>query len=670
VQDVTVKTEDQNVHTLRFRQVHLDFHTSEKIPGVGSEFNANEFVETLKRAHVNSVTLFSRCHHGWIYHETRFPNKHPHLTCDLLALQIEACHRHDIRCPIYITVGWDEYMARQHPEWLEVDANGKRSGPPPLQPGWHKLCFASPYIDYVIEQTDEVLQRFGDEVDGIFFDIIFQVDVFSVWALQEFERQGWDPANPKAQQAMRDLLVNRTKERLASAVRIRNKRCTIFFNAGHINPAIRPSLHTYTHLELESLPSGGWGYAHFPITMRYARTLGLDCLGMTGKFAVSWGHFNSYKPRAALEYECFQMLALGAKCSIGDQLHPSGKLDHATYDLIGSVYAQVEQREEWCVDAQPIVEVGVFNVEAIQPQHVRIPPANLGAYRILQEGRHQFDFIDGESDWSRYRVVILPDEVVLDDALARKVQAYLQGGGALLCTGRSGLREDGSGFALPGMPGIYAGELPFSPDFVRPLGALAQHIPDALYVMYLRGHKVLPAEGAEVLAEVWEPYFNRTYQHFCSHAHTPPARRSDLPAALRKGNIVYFAHPVFSTFAQYGMTFYKQMVLNALRLLLPDPLVMTDAPSTLQVTWNRQPAHRRSVVHLLHYIPERRTLAADYLEDVLPLYNVSLRLRSASPKRVYLAPQREEIPFQMDGDYLCLTVPEVRGHQMVVLEEG
>ncbi|GBC97210.1 hypothetical protein HRbin16_03031 [bacterium HR16] len=655
---------------LRFRQVHLDFHTSEKIPGVGSEFNAEEFVHTLKRAHVNSVTLFSRCHHGWIYHETRFPNRHPHLTCDLLALQIEACRKHDIRCPIYITVGWDEYMARAHPEWLEVDAQGKRSGPPPLQPGWHKLCFASPYIDYVVEQTDEVLQRFGDEVDGIFFDIIFQNEVFSVWALEEFERQGWDPADPKAQQAMRDLLVNRTKERLTSAVRARNKQCTIFFNAGHINPSIRPSLHTYTHLELESLPSGGWGYAHFPITMRYARTLGLDCLGMTGKFAVSWGHFNSYKPRAALEYECFQMLALGAKCSIGDQLHPSGRLDPATYDLIGSVYAQVEEREEWCAGAEPVTEVGVFNAEVLQPQHVRIPPANLGAYRILQEGRHQFDFIDGESDWSRYRVVILPDEVVLNDTLVQKVQAYLDAGGALLCTGRSGLHEDGSGFALNRFPAVYKGELPYSPDFVRVLGALAEGIADTQYVMYLRGQKVSPAEGAEVLAEIWEPYFNRTYRHFCSHAHTPVARRSELPAALRKGRVVYLAHPVFSTFAQYGMPFYKQLVLNALNLLLPNPLVVADAPSTLQVTWNRQSAHRRSVVHLLHYVPERRTLAADYLEDVIPLYNIPLRLRTSTPKRVYLAPQREEIPFQTDGEYLCITVPEVRGHQMVVLEEG
>ncbi len=658
------------MHTLRFRQVHLDFHTSEKIPGIGSEFNPEEFAETLKRAHVNSVTLFSRCHHGMIYHETRFPAKHPHLTCDLLALQIEACHKHDIRCPIYITVGWDEYMAKHHPEWLEVDASGKRVGPPPLQPGWHKHCFASPYIDYVVEQTDEVLERFDDEVDGIFFDIIFQNEVFSVWALEEFEKQGWDPADPKAQNAMRELLVNRTKERLSCTVRQRNKHCTIFFNSGHVNPRIRPSLHTYTHLELESLPSGGWGYAHFPITMRYARTLGLDCLGMTGKFAVSWGHFNSYKPQAALEYECLQMLALGAKCSVGDQLHPTGKLDPATYDLIGRVYAMVEEREEWCADAEPITEVGVFNVEALQPQHMRIPPANLGAYRILQEGRHQFDFIDGETDWSRYRVVVLPDEVVMDDTLADKVQSYLDAGGALLCTGSSGLGTDGSGFALRTMPGKYMGDLPFSPDFVRPLGALAEGIADAQYVMYQRGVQVVPGDGAEVLAEVWEPYFERTYQHFCSHAHTPPARPSEHPAVLKLGRVVYFAHPVFSTFAQVGMLFYKQAVLNALKLLLPNPLVQTDAPSSLQVTWNRQPAQSRSVVYLLHYIPEKRVLGADYLEDVIPLYHVELRLRTKPPKRAYLAPQRTDLPFEVQGEYVRLTVPEVRGHQMMVLEEG
>ena len=43
-----------------FRQVHLDFHTSEQIPGVGSEFDPARFVETLRRAAVNSITVSMR----------------------------------------------------------------------------------------------------------------------------------------------------------------------------------------------------------------------------------------------------------------------------------------------------------------------------------------------------------------------------------------------------------------------------------------------------------------------------------------------------------------------------------------------------------------------------------------------------------------------------------
>ena len=421
------------MHRLRFRQVHLDFHTSEQIPGIGSEFDTDEWIDTLKRAHVNSITVFSRCHHGMIYHDTRFPARHPHLTCNLLAKQIEACHSNDIRCPIYISVGLDEFMARANPEWIEVDENGHRSAPSPLQAGWSKHCFASPIVDYVIEQTEEVLDLFGDEVDGLFFDIIGQGGVHSQWCMAEYKRLGMDPVDPKCQRTLRKMLIHRYKERMTAAIRAKNPHCTIFHNSGHIYPDWRPILHTYSHLELESLPSGGWGYAHFPINMRYARRLGLDCLGMTGKFAGSWGHFNSYKPQAALDYECLNMLALGAKCSVGDQLPPSGKLDPATYNLIGATYAQVEAREPWCIDADPLVDVAVFNVEATGRAEGRVDPAALGACRMLLEGRHQFDFVDWESDWSRYAVVILPDKVVVDGVAAAKIDTYRRpSGGSLL----------------------------------------------------------------------------------------------------------------------------------------------------------------------------------------------------------------------------------------------
>jgi hypothetical protein len=164
-----------NMGKLRFRQVHLDFHTSEKIVEVGNAFDPQEFAYTLKEAGVDSITCFARCHHGMIYYDTKFPARHPGLKRDLLREQIGACHAVGIRVPIYITVGWDEYMAKRHPEWLERMPDGRPYGAGPLEAGWKHLCFNTPYIDYVEEQTIEVLEKFGDEVDGLFFDIIIHL---------------------------------------------------------------------------------------------------------------------------------------------------------------------------------------------------------------------------------------------------------------------------------------------------------------------------------------------------------------------------------------------------------------------------------------------------------------------------------------------------------------
>jgi hypothetical protein len=54
-----------------YRQVHLDFHTSEKIEGIGSRFSVENFENALKIGHVNSITLFAKCHHGWMYYPSK-----------------------------------------------------------------------------------------------------------------------------------------------------------------------------------------------------------------------------------------------------------------------------------------------------------------------------------------------------------------------------------------------------------------------------------------------------------------------------------------------------------------------------------------------------------------------------------------------------------------------
>src|SRR5690242_8188316 len=130
-----------------FRQVHLDFHTSPDIPDVGADWDAGHFVDTLRAARVNSITLFAKCHHGMNYYPSQIGPVHPALKFDLLGEQIAACHAAGIRCPIYISVVWDVSAAARHPEWRQVGADGQLIGRTPLENGrgWPWLCVNNAY---------------------------------------------------------------------------------------------------------------------------------------------------------------------------------------------------------------------------------------------------------------------------------------------------------------------------------------------------------------------------------------------------------------------------------------------------------------------------------------------------------------------------------------------
>lgn len=653
---------------LRFRQVHLDFHTSELIPGIGSAFDADEFADTLKAAHVDSITCFSRCHHGMIYHDTaKFPERrHPNLTCNLLREQIDACHARDIRVPIYITVQWDMYTCRRHPEWLVVDEEGRIPGTKPFEAGFYRrFCLNTPYLDFLEAQTREVCETMP--VDGIFFDIVAAMPCCCPWCMQGMIEEGLDPSKAESRRDYADKVLFDFQDRFYRLVTSYHPEASVFYNSGHCGPKHRKMIGAFSHLELESLPSGGWGYMHFPLAQRYARGLGLDCLGMTGKFHTSWGDFSSFKNPAALEFECLNMLALGAKCSVGDQLHPTGKIDSDTYALIGPVYKKVEAAEPWCKGAQPLVDLGLLTPEefAGTGAHGGLPAAAIGATRMLQEAKLQFDIIDSQSDFSKYRVLVLPDEIQVSDELSAKLSQYLAAGGAILASYKSGLAPQGDRFNLPELGVSYRGEAGFSPDFLVP-GKLNEGLADTGHVMYMKGIAVEPAAGAEVLSPVIRPYFNRTWEHFCSHRHTPAQGPADYPGIVRQGSCIYLMHPVFTQYDRNAPLWCKRLVVNALKLLLPEPLVTTNAPSTALMTLNAQPEQNRLVLHALHYVPERRGRDFDVIEEVLPIYSLKTSVHvEGRVQSVKLVPQGVPLEFEEAGDRVQFVIPRVDGHQMV-----
>jgi hypothetical protein len=270
-------------------------------------------------------------------------------------------------------------------------------------------------------------------------------------------------------------------------------------------------------------------------------------------------------------------------------------------------------------------------------------------------------------DCSRYRVLVLPDKIRLHEELLTKVRDYLAGGGKVIASHHSGLSPTVDQFVLTELGVRNRGDARYSPDFVAAGAELCRGIPSAQHVMFDRGLEVEAVGEAWSQADVWRPYFNRTYAHFCSHRHSPAESPSGFPAVVATENTVYFAHPIFSSYMRHGVRTYKLLFLNALKRLLPEKLVETNAPTTAHVSLARQ--GERTIAHVLHYIPEQRYREIQTIEEAIPLHGVSLRIRlEGAPSRVYLAPERADLPFTWNNGRVEVTIPRVDGHAMVVFE--
>jgi hypothetical protein len=72
------------------------------------------------------------------------------------------------------------------------------------------------------------------------------------------------------------------------------------------------------------------------------------------------------------------------------------------------------------------------------------------------------------------------------------------------------------------------------------------------------------------------------------------------------------------------------------------------------------------VLHLLHYVPERRCEAFDVIEDVLPIYEIPVSIRvDGEVERVRCVPDGETLDFTVEDGRVRFVVPAVEGHQMV-----
>ena len=655
---------------LPYRQVHLDFHTSEHVPGVGSKFSPENFEKCLRLGHVNSITLFAKCHHGWSYHPTKVGEMNPSLNgFNLLGEQINVCKKLGVRVQVYLSAGIDGRLAWKKPGWQPAELRNDCNREPTLRGHFRPVCLGNDdYLDVLEAQTVEVLEMFGKEIDGVFFDICYPRLCLCENCITSMLQKGLDPENSKDVYLHAKLNYYKYANRMNSTVARYYPHMPVFHNAGNIPRDDRRTVASHTqHLELEALPTGGWGYDYFPMSAAYARGIGREFAGMTGKFHRAWGDFGGYKHPNALRYEASLALAMGGRFNVGDSCHPSGMLNEATYRLIGTAFAEAEQKEEYCQGAKNLADIALLT--AYHKEREKSCP-DVGANRILLEGHYLYNIIDEEVDFTPYKLIILPDKKEVSPALAEKLKSFLSGGGKLLLSGRSGLLEGTNEFFTDF--GIrYVGENSFRPTYMRPTYEIK---PNGItsYVVYDKSHLIELDENFEgdVPLMTENSYFNRTYRHYCGHRHTPNNPDDVRPGAVVTENIAYISWEIFNEYSEVGSINTRYAVTDIIdRLLDESKTLKTTLPSCGVATLTYQSEKSRHICHLLYAVTKVRGNGIEVIEDIIPICDTEVQINLPSkPNRVYLAPECRDIPFEYSNGTLKFTVERFECHAMVIIE--
>jgi len=635
------------------RAVHIDFHTLPAIPDFGANFDAKVFARTLKDAKVEFINAFAKCNIGYAYYPSDVGVMHPHLQFDMFGETVEECRKLGIGVTAYFNLGLDHEMARKHREWCVVNKEGQVIYGDRTEHFFRNMCLNSGYGDYMLEMIKEVLDRYP--VEGIFLDCINMPPAacYGNECAEDMLHRGMDPLDDQQALAFTRL---QTLEYCRKVKALVGDDKFLYLNGLLFGESEGLS----THAEIECLP-GLWGYDFFPAQVAYARNRGTQVFYMTGRFHASWGDFGGLKTKTSLQNDCWDAISNAVTTSVGDHMHPRDGLDPAVYNMIGEVYTEIEQYETWTDHAKAVAEIGVM-----VPVSGVISDYHNGAVRILGELKYTYDLLDERMDLSPYNVIILPDEVTVSPMLQEKLEKHLAAGKGIISSGDGGLNTEKTKFALDAWNLDYDGPDPWNASYFKMLEDTGEEVSDMTCAVYKQGILMQLKDGAQMVADYIQPYFNRHWDGFHGYFYTPPEKSSGRPALARSGNVFQFSFKIFSAYNEYALVNHKNMVKYCLSQLLEKPLIKVEnIPSTSRVTVTEKANMR--MIHVKTTHPEKRGKYT-IIEDSQILTKAVVYVKGQNVDKVYIAPTGEALTYEVAGEYIRISLPDIDGYLMIVVE--
>lgn len=681
-----------------WRRNVVDMHIADWDERFMSRFDPANYVEMLKLAKAQSAVLYAHGHAGTCFYPTQVGHMHRGLKGrDVFGETARLCHENGIAVVCYMSLIYDAWAYETHPDWRIMRCDGK---PAAFNMRYGVCCPNSPYREHMAGQVQELCTIY--DFEGMRFDMTFWPPGALCYCRhcrkRYMEEVGgeipatvdWEDARWVAFQRCRERWLIEFAAKATATVRKFKPGASVEHQSSTFTDNWQRGVTLPLAEQCDFLQGdfyGGIMQGSFVKKLLYNLTPNQP-FGYETTSNASLTDHTTLKSREMLLAKAFSSLAHGGAFVFIDAIDPVGTLNRRVYELAGAVFDEIVPYEKH-LGGSLVQDVAVYFSTASKfdfaekGAHVgdfgpnfpggRQPHLDcaMGAATALSRSHIPFGVITKRNlkDLGMFKLLVLPDVIVMDEQEAAYVREFVRAGGALYASKHTSLYGlDGRrqvDFMLADVFGVSrTGETRESLTYIAPTTAGQRHF-DGLsqqYPLTVLGSQVtLQARaGAEVLGTLTLPYTDPADTSIFASIHSnPPGKIVGSPAIVRnrfgKGCSVYVAGEMEKN-AGHGDIFcglLKSMIAGSFTF-------EAEAPKAVEITAFHQADRGRFLINLLNLQEQSPNL---------PVSDAKVRFRLAGRKATSLTllPQEQPVAFAANGDAIEFNSPRLEILNMFAL---
>lgn len=687
---------DKKWYEKSFRRNLIDMHIPDWNSDFFSKIDPDQYVSMLKKANVDTAYIYTTSCVGLCNFPTKVGKMHEGLCGrDIIREITDGCRRAGIRPILYINI-WSLWAYQNFPDWRCVAPDGRESiefmfG----QPGrYGVLCPNSPYQEYVLSLVRELMENY--ETDGLWIDMIIWRTVCTCHHCRErFKKEtGFempekvDMGNPVFMTFMkkRDEWITEFFDNIKSVVTEKNPNASVVCNSAYYPDSVHGTSEEFAqHVEYITGDSNMG-----PVRSFEAKLFNNITKNHPFEFLCSvmdpalWEH-SMLKTEEHLLQLMTSCIAHNGRNGFIDAIDPYGSLNPAVYSHLRNVYDEIdkyapflEPHMEMCADVAIYTNFcstyspcddGKPLFDNATSDHMA---ATMAAAARFVEQNTPFDVITRLSldKLSKYKAIVLADAYLLSDREVSAIREYVENGGNLYASGRCAI-YDGEGGKYPegrlaDVLGIrLIGETDEELTYIRPCGKsglLPDYYTEA-HPLSCRTRQALveAMQDTEILGRLTLPIVHpKDITKFASAISDPPGKLTDYPSLAAhtygKGKVIYSAGTIETLIGRDHSELFARKLIGG--LIGDAPAFISNAPYPVEIIMYRQKESKNYVINVTN-----ATL------PILTIADIELKVRIPEKiKRLYTAPERTEVKYVRNGDYIELEIDKLRTFEMIIAE--